>query len=312
MTSPHLSVLLNEVVKSFDGMRLGTFVDATLGAGGHALAILTAHPEIEHFFGIDQDRHALQIAQERLAAFQKKVTFIHANFSAIKQQNLSQCDGILLDLGVSSMQLDTAERGFSISNPGPLDMRMNNDRSLTAAEIVNTWSERDLGRIFRDYGEEKRWRAAARAIVQAREKAPIVTTQALVDLLDPVLRDPRSRKAIHPLTLVFQALRIAVNAELEVLEQALHAALDLLQPGGRLAVISFHSLEDRIVKQQMAYWASDKEDTRGIAGVFRDKKPSVRVLTRKPIVPTDEECAANPRARSAKLRVMEKLMGNPA
>jgi 16S rRNA (cytosine1402-N4)-methyltransferase len=311
MAAPHLSVLLQEVVHAFEGMPLQTFVDATLGAGGHSFAILTAHPEIVRLVGIDQDTQALKIAQERLSSFQDKVSYVHANFcelrEALSSQGLTQCDGILLDLGVSSMQLDTADRGFSINNPGPLDMRMNSEKSLTAADIVNTWSERDLCRIFRDYGEEKRWRAAARTIVQARDKGPITTTQELVNLLDPVLRDPRSRKAIHPLTLVFQALRIAVNEELEVLRQALQAALEVLNPGGRLAVISFHSLEDRIVKQQMQYWASDKEDTHGIAGVFRDKKPCVHILTRKPIVASPEECANNPRARSAKLRVMEKL-----
>lgn len=308
MTAPHLSVLLNEVVEAFQDVELKTFLDGTLGAGGHASAILQAHPEIEKFYGLDQDTSALEIARERLLPWQSKTELIHTNFSGLAEALKEQkCDGLLLDLGVSSMQLDRPERGFSISRPGPLDMRMNMEGPLTAADVVNTWSEYDLARIFRDYGEEKRWRAAARAVVKARQEKPILTTQELVDLLLPVVKDFRSQKSIHPLTLIFQALRIAVNEELQVLEIALKAAIEALNPGGRLAVISFHSLEDRIAKQYFRYLASDKEDTRGIAGVFRDKKPIVRDVTRKPVTAGEKECAENPRARSAKLRVVEKI-----
>ncbi|MDP1835374.1 MAG: 16S rRNA (cytosine(1402)-N(4))-methyltransferase RsmH [Chlamydiales bacterium] len=308
MTAPHVSVLLNEVVEAFKDVELKTFLDGTLGAGGHAAAILQAHPEIEKFYGLDQDTSALEIARERLLPWHGKIELIHTNFSGLAEALKEQkCDGILLDLGVSSMQLDQPERGFSISRPGPLDMRMNMEGPLTAADVVNTWSEYDLARIFRDYGEEKRWRAAARAVVKARQEKPILTTQELVDLLLPVVKDFRSQKSIHPLTLIFQALRIAVNEELQVLEVALKAAMAALNPGGRLAVISFHSLEDRIAKQYFRYLASDKEDTRGIAGVFRDKQPIVRDVTRKPVTAGEKECAENPRARSAKLRVVEKI-----
>ncbi len=311
MGAPHLSVLLKEVVAAFEGMCITTFVDGTLGAGGHATALLQAHPEITQYIGIDQDPTALAIASARLELWKDQCRFVHANFSDIAtvlaERQVASCDGILLDLGVSSMQLDTAERGFSINNPGPLDMRMNPNRTLTAAEIVNTWSERELAYLFRNYGEEKRWRQAASAIAKARQHQPLTTTQELVNLLYPILKDPRSSKGIHPLTLVFQALRIAVNEELDVLESTLKHAIDLLSPGGRLAVISFHSLEDRIVKQCFAYFASDKESTRGIAGVFKDKQPLLKMITRKPAMPSTEECAINPRARSARLRVVEKV-----
>lgn len=306
---PHQSVLLQEVIEAFQDTPLKVYLDGTLGAGGHAEAILKAHSEIETFIGLDQDTSALALAKKRLDPWEHKLQLIHTNFSELRKAlNGRPCNGILLDIGVSSMQLDEAERGFSISRPGPLDMRMNQQSPLTAADIVNTWSEHELGRIFRDYGEEKRWRAAARAIVGTRQERPITTTQELVDLLLPVVKDFKSQKSIHPLTLIFQALRIAVNDELGRLEMALKDAVDVLAPEGRLAVITFHSLEDRIVKQYFRYLASDKEDTRGIAGVFRDKKPLVKDVTRKPVVPSDEECALNPRARSAKLRVIEKAI----
>ncbi len=205
------------------------------------------------------------------------------------------------------MQLDTAERGFSINRPGPLDMRMNPESTLSAKDIVNDYAEEDIAYIFREYGEEKRWRAAARAVVQARQQKPFETTDDLVAVLMPLLRDPRSKKGIHPLTLVFQALRIAVNDELEVLHKTLNDAVDLLSPGGCFGVISFHSLEDRIVKQRFQYLASDKEDTHGIAGMFKDKDPTVKILTRKPIEPSEGEIAVNPRSRSSRFRAVEKL-----
>lgn len=299
----HKSVLLNEVLWAFKDLTLNTFVDGTLGAGGHSGAILSQHPEIKQLIGIDQDPSALRLAQENLAPFKGKCHFIHANFSALADV-ASQADGILVDLGVSSMQLDQAERGFSFRFEAPLDMRMNPDNSLSAQEIVNTWEEGALGKIFRDYGEEKRWRRAAHAIVEGRKKKPIETTQALVNLLEPHLYDPRSK--IHPLTRVFQALRIAVNRELEVLETFLHQALKTLAPGGRLAVISFHSLEDRIVKQQFRDWASDKVSTTGLQGLFLDKEPEGIVITSKPMEASEEEVSENPRARSARLRVFEK------
>jgi 16S rRNA (cytosine1402-N4)-methyltransferase len=299
----HKSVLLNEVLWAFKDLALDTFIDGTLGAGGHSAAILAQHPEIKQLIGIDQDPSALRLAQENLAPYQEKCRFVHANFSALGEV-ASHADGILVDLGVSSMQLDQAERGFSFRFDAPLDMRMNPDNPLSAQEIVNTWEEGALAKIFRDYGEEKKWRRAAHAIVEGRKKKAIETTKELVDLLEPHLYDPRSK--IHPLTRVFQALRIAVNRELEVLETFLLQALKTLSPGGRLAVISFHSLEDRIVKQQFRDWASDKVSTTGLQGLFLDKDPEGVVITSKPLEAEEAEISENPRARSARLRVFEK------
>lgn len=311
MNPPHISVLLNEVLQAFEGRSLHSFIDGTLGAGGHAEEILQAHPELELFLGIDQDPAALAKAQTRLTPWKDKTKFFQGNFcqldSYAKSLPVKLYDGILVDLGVSSMQLDQAERGFSFMKNGPLDMRMNPQDELTAEEIVNTWSEKELGRIFRDYGEEKHWRAAARAIVSAREKKPIHTTVELTNILDPVLRSRKPKQGIHPLTLVFQALRISVNRELDVLESFLPKALELLTKGGRLAVISFHSLEDRIVKNFFRFAASDKMNTVGLGGLFLDKEPAVQLVTKKPLCASDEEICMNPRSRSAKLRIIEKL-----
>ena len=307
---PHHPVLLAEIIQAFDSVSLHVVIDGTLGAGGHAEALLVRHPEIQHYLGIDQDPQALAMAIERLKPWTSKITFKHGNFAQfddfLKELSLPMPDAILLDLGVSSMQLDQPLRGFSFMRDGPLDMRMNPHLSLTAADIVNTWSEQELGRIFRDYGEEKQWRAAARTIVQARQSRPFVMTSDLKAILTPALAR-YSKKGIHPLTLVFQALRICVNRELEVLETFLPKALDLLVPKGRLAVISFHSLEDRIVKTQMRLAASDKWETSGLSGLFRDKDPTVMLITKKPIEAGAEEIRSNPRSRSAKLRVIEKL-----
>lgn len=309
MSTPHVSVLFEEVMQAFADKKLTTFVDGTLGAGGHAEGVLERHPELEAFIGIDQDPVALGIAGKRLEKWKTIVRLTPGNFSKmpalLAAQNISKVDGILLDLGVSSMQLDLAEKGFSFMRDGPLDMRMDPNGDLTAADIVNTWEERDIARVIRDYGEEKQWRAAARTIVEARSKQPILTTHALADVLRPIFS--WRKKGVNPLTLVFQGLRICVNSELEVLETILPLAIDMLNPGGRLAVISFHSLEDRLVKNAFRFAASDKFDTSGICGVFLDKDPIVEIVTRKPILPTDEEVSLNPRSRSAKLRVVEKL-----
>lgn len=310
MSSPHTSVLLDELIHFFENKNIHTFIDATLGAGGHSEAILKKHPEIQLFIGIDQDPIAREIAAKRLSPWIKKVKIISGNFSEIEQLlatlGIQSVDGIIFDLGVSSMQFDIPEKGFSFMRDGPLDMRMDPTKSLTAADIVNTWSESDLGRIFRDYGEEKRWRAAARAIVAARIKKPITSTFELADSLSIALRPHPAKRGIHPLTLVFQALRIAVNNELEILEIAVPSAITLLSKGGRLGIISFHSLEDRIVKNALRFAASDKVNTSGIGGIFLDKDPQIDILTKKPITPTEEEIQSNPRSRSAKLRVIEK------
>jgi 16S rRNA (cytosine1402-N4)-methyltransferase len=306
----HQSVLTNQFLEIFSPLQLTCFVDGTLGAGGHAAELLAVHPEIETFIGIDQDPSALKIAGERLAPYGSKCHLIRSNFSKIgtlmKEQGIDKLDGIFIDIGVSSMQIDQAERGFSFMREGPLDMRMDPEGPLTAAEIVNEWDEWDIARIFRDYGEEKQWRRAAKAVVEARAIKPFETTTELADCIKKALKVPFHVK-IHPATLVFQGLRIAVNSELEQLKRFLPDALSLLRPGGRLAVISFHSLEDRIVKQAFAYYASDKESTSGIGGMFIDKKPECKILTRKPMEADEAEIAANPRSRSAKLRALEKL-----
>lgn len=313
MTIPHFSVLAKEILHHFEGRVLKVFVDGTLGAGGHSQIILEAHPEIETFVGFDQDPTALKIAQERLDIWKNKTKIVKSNFGALaenlKKLSITGVDGILLDLGVSSMQLDQAEKGFSFMRDGPLDMRMDPEAELSAHVVINTWSETDLGRIFRDYGEEKQWRAAARAVVKARSEGPIDTTLQLAKVLQPaVVRKPYKKGGINPLTLVFQGLRICVNDELGVLERVLPQALKALNPGGRLAVITFHSLEDRIVKNVFRDAASDKLDTSGLGGgLFLDKEPEVTILTKKPETATEEELKLNPRSRSAKLRVVEKL-----
>lgn len=309
MIIKHSPVLIEAVLHAFEEISLHVLVDGTLGAGGHASALLAKHPEIEHFIGFDQDPAALKLAESQLMPWKGKTTLIQSNFvqfdDHLIRMGIQSIDGMLLDLGVSSMQLDTPERGFSFSQEGPLDMRMDPDAPLTAADIVNSWPERELGLLFRDSGEEKQWKRAARAVVKAREKKPILTTTQLVEILLPVLYS--KKKSIHPVTLIFQALRICVNQELEKLETCLPLAIDKLSKGGRLAVISFHSLEDRVVKNLFRYEASDKESTSGIGGVFLSKEPRVRLITKKPIMASDAEVEQNPRSRSAKLRVLEKL-----
>ena len=284
----HISVLQEEFLSFFRNRPIRRFVDGTLGAGGHSLALLQEHPEIEELIGIDQDTNALAIAKERLNDFAPKVRFVHANFEELKKivGHQTEIDGIFLDLGVSSMQLDQEARGFSFLRDGPLDMRMNPHETLTAEDIINSWPEVDLAQIFYELGEERRSRQAAKAIVQARRKERIRTTGKLAEIISSVIY---RRGKIHPATLIFQALRLAVNRELEVITALLPDAIDLLAPGGRLGVISFHSLEDRIVKE-----------------TFK-KNPSIQILTKKPLVAEYQESRQNPRARSAKLRFCEKL-----
>lgn len=306
----HIPVLLEAIKNCFQAVKLTHFLDATVGAGGHASAILSDHAEIQTYIAVDQDPTARELAKIKLKPWTDKLVLIPDNFSRLDQhqENLPPegFDGILADLGVSSMQLDTAERGFSFQSDGPLDMRMDQDASLTAEEIVNAYSEQELGRILRT-GEVKRWRAIARRIVERRKEAPIRTTQALCNLLMPLFYREKKKGGIHPLTLTFQALRMEVNHELEVLSDFLDHALTLLKPGGRLAVITFHSLEDRIVKQRFQQEASDKVSTSGRGGMFLDKDPTVKLLTRKPIQADEEEITLNPRSRSAKLRIIEKI-----
>lgn len=295
----HISVLQEEVLSFFREKSLRTFVDGTLGAGGHSKAILKEHPEIELLIGFDQDTNALAIAKETLKEDQHRVRFIHSNFEQIatelKKCGIDKVDGILLDLGVSSMQLDQDERGFSFMRQGPLDMRMNPEGEITAEEIINSWREEDLAQIFYELGEEHRSRQAAKAIVQARRKNRITTTHELAEIISSVIR---RKGKLHPATLVFQALRLQVNRELEVLKEVLPIAVNLLAENGRLGVISFHSLEDRIVKE--TFKAIAKED------------PTMHILTKKPIAPDYQEARQNPRSRSAKLRFCEKRTSDEA
>lgn len=310
MSNNHIPVMLKEILEAFNELKISCFVDCTLGAAGHSLAMLQNHPEIETFIGIDQDPLALEIAKKKLKKWQKKLILIQGNFSNLEEylakHKIEKVEGILFDFGVSSMQFDTSERGFSFQAEGPLDMRMDPESELTAYEIVNEWSEEELGKIFRKYGEEKSWRRAARGIVFARQEKAIKTTKELAEILLAAL--PKKKKGkINPLTLIFQALRIAVNKELENIEKVLDQAIRTLNPGGRIAAISFHSLEDRLVKRAFKYAATDIVDTTSIGQVFLTKEPTVRIITRKPLVASLDEVEQNPRSRSAKLRVVEKL-----
>lgn len=284
----HFPVLLKEFLVGFEDLEIEVFFDGTLGAAGHAKAILEAHEEIDIFIGADQDQEALKIASENLKPWMKKVRLIHENFknigSILDEMDIKSCNGIFLDLGMSSMQLDSEERGFSFRYDAPLDMRMNSENPLSAKEVINNYSVLELERIFREYGEEKRAKKAARQIVEKRRKKIINTTFELLAILEPVL--PKRRR-IHPATKIFQAIRICVNDELEVLKEVIDNAIEKLAPKGRIGIISFHSLEDRIVKHK-----------------FRDSE-YLKVLTKKPIVVGFEE--KNPRARSAKMRFAEKI-----
>lgn len=289
---PHTPVLLQEFLRFFEGRTIKRFVDCTLGAGGHAKALLDHHSEIESYIGIDQDLEALEIAKKTLHPYLEKAAFHHGNFRHLKSYLSTKVDAIFVDLGVSSMQLTQAEKGFSFMKDGPLDMRMDQTQRLTAAKIINTYSEKELAHIFWEFGEEPRSRQAAKAIVEARRRKKIVTTMQLCEILKPVLTwSGRSRKKIHPMTLIFQGLRIKVNDELKVIEEVIAASLDVLDCGGRLGMISFQSLEDRIVKE--TFKKIDKE--------------KVLILTKKPIQATVEEIKINPRARSAKMRFLEVI-----
>lgn len=293
MADPHLPVLIEPFLRFFSDSTLLTFIDGTLGGGGHAYALLAAHPELNCLYGIDQDQEALAIAKEKLTPFRDRLELIHGNSRNLDTLVSQQVDGIFLDLGVSSMQLDRPEKGFSLYKEGPLDMRMDQTQAVDAAWVLNTLSEQKLGEIFRVYGEEPRWRAAAKAVYEARKKKKLKTTSDLTEVLKPVLRwGGRGSKKIHPMTLVFQAIRIYVNDELSALEEVLPKAIEKLRPQGRLGVISFHSLEDRVVKHVFRKFAVEKK---------------VVILTKKPLIGEEEEIRRNPRARSAKLRFVEKL-----
>lgn len=309
MTPPHRPVLLTEVLSTMSGTDGRRFVDGTVGYGGHAEALLRLFPKAE-LLGMDRDEDALLAAHRRLRAFEERVFLVHDSYSgmlrAAADLEWDAVDGVFLDLGISSPQIDTAARGFSHRQDGPLDMRMDRRTRTTAATLLNTSSEDELARIFRHYGEERKARQVARAVVRRREEKAWSRTGEFAALVSDIV----GRGGQHGLpaaTRCFQALRIAVNDELGQLEQGLAAALRLLRPGGRLAVISFHSLEDRIVKHFMRHEALSCVCPPDFPVCRCDKTATLTVITRKPIRPSDEEIAENRRAGSAKLRVAEKL-----
>ena len=306
----HVSVLLWECIEGLNIKPDGIYVDGTLGGAGHSSEIVKRLDTGRHI-GIDRDPIALKAAGERLAPYADKVTLVHSNFCEIKQVlddlDIEGVDGILLDLGVSSPQLDEVMRGFSYMADAPLDMRMNNEDPLTAYDVVNTWSYEELKRILYDYGEERYAPKIAAAICSKREIKPIESTLELVDVIRGAMPPAALREKQHPAKRSFQAIRIAVNDELGSVEKVMRDAIPKLNKGGRLAVITFHSLEDRIVKNAMAVASRGCTCPPNFPVCVCGKKPQVKLITRKPIVSSDEELEVNPRARSAKLRICEKL-----
>ena len=306
----HVSVLLWECIEGLNIKPDGIYVDGTLGGAGHSSEIVKRLDSGRHI-GIDRDNVALKAAGERLAPYADKVTLVHSNFCEIRQVlddlGIEGVDGILLDLGVSSPQLDDGARGFSYMADAPLDMRMNNEDPLTAHTVVNTWPYEELKRILYDYGEERYAPQIASAICRKREAKPIETTLELVDVIRSAMPPAALREKQHPAKRSFQAIRIAVNDELGSVEKVMRDAIPKLNKGGRLAVITFHSLEDRIVKNAMVAASKGCTCPPSFPVCVCGKKPRVKLITRKPIVSSDEELEVNPRARSAKLRICEKL-----
>ena len=309
MEFTHKPVLLDECIDALKIRPDGVYVDGTLGRAGHSREI-AQRLTTGRLLCIDRDMAAIDAAKERLAPWMDRVTLIHGNFSelgdALREAGIAGADGMLFDLGVSSPQLDDASRGFSYMQDAPLDMRMDLTAPLTAREVVNAWNYEELRRILFEYGEERYAPAIAKAIVRRRETAPIETTLELVDIIKSAMPPAALREKQHPAKRSFQAIRIAVNGELDALPPMLSAAVEHLNPGGRLAVISFHSLEDRIVKRAMQDLSRGCTCPPAFPVCVCGKKPKVKVLTRKPIVSGEAELEENPRARSAKLRVAEK------
>lgn len=321
----HTPVLLQEVLNGLQCYQPGIFLDCTLGCGGHAAAILKQHPE-NRVIGIDRDAFTLQIARKQLAEFGNRVSLYHERFEQFENTlhqhfsdtltgntatGVSCLNGILFDLGVSSVQLDEADRGFSFQRTGRLDMRMDQDEkgSITAYDVVNTYSAKQLAEVFFLYGEERHSRRIARRIVEARTSHPIETTTQLAELVEHAVPRRYHPRSIHPATRVFQAIRIEVNGELQHLGETLERVVHYLGEGGRICVISFHSLEDRIVKRTFAKLAKGCQCPPKFPECVCGITPSLKILSRKPIVATPEERRQNPRSRSAKLRVAEKIAG---
>ncbi|MFD1928966.1 16S rRNA (cytosine(1402)-N(4))-methyltransferase RsmH [Sporosarcina siberiensis] len=307
----HTTVLLNEAVDGLNIKDDGIYVDCTLGGAGHSMEILKHLSPQGKLICFDQDSTAIEVAKERLKDHLEQVIFIRSNFRFLKEElekiGITKVDGILYDLGVSSPQLDTPERGFSYHLDAPLDMRMDMDAPLTAYEVVNEWSYQDLIRIFFRYGEEKFSKRVARKIEEVRKEAPIRTTAELAEIIKTSIPAATRRTGGHPAKRVFQAIRIAVNDELGAAEDSLSDAITLLGSGGRLSVITFHSLEDRLCKTLFKEASSLPELPPNLPIIPEGMEPIAKLITRKPIVPSDDEVETNKRARSAKLRILEKI-----
>ena len=308
----HYSVLLNETIENLNIKPDGIYVDGTLGGGGHAYQVASRLSEKGRLIGIDQDADAIAAAGERLKEFGDKITIIRSNYANMKEERhrigVEKVDGIVLDLGVSSFQLDTPERGFTYRDENaPLDMRMDDRQSLTAKDIVNGYSEMELYRIIRDYGEDKFAKNIAKHIVQEREKKPIETTGELTEIIRASIPMKVQVTGGHPAKRTFQAIRIELNKELEVLQNNLDDMIDLLNPGGRICIITFHSLEDRIVKTNFKRNENPCTCPSDFPVCVCGKKSKGKVVTRKPILPSEEELEVNSRSKSAKLRVFERV-----
>jgi 16S rRNA (cytosine1402-N4)-methyltransferase len=310
MMFKHTTVLLEETVDGLNIKPDGTYVDCTLGGAGHSELILSKLSDNGKLYAFDQDDIAIANAKEKLAPYGDRLIIIKSNFLHLKDelenQGVTEVDGILYDLGVSSPQLDTPERGFSYHHDAPLDMRMDQDAPLSAYDVINEWPYEKLVKIFFQYGEEKFSKQIARKIEAARENAPIKTTGELVELIKEAIPAPARRKGGHPAKRVFQAVRIAVNDELGVFEKSLEQAIDLLAVGGRISVITFHSLEDRICKVTLKKASETPSLPPGLPIIPEEYQPKLKLITRKPILPSEEELEFNNRARSAKLRIAEK------
>ena len=311
MMFEHTTVLLDEAVNGLNIKPNGIYVDCTLGGAGHSSEILSKLTDNGKLFAFDQDEIAIAHAKEKLSLYGEQLTIIKSNFLYLKEEleklGIEKVDGVLYDLGVSSPQLDTPERGFSYHHDAPLDMRMDNEAQISAYDVINHWSYEDLVRIFFRYGEEKFSKQIARKIEARREIQPIETTFELVDLIKEGIPAPARRKGGHPAKRIFQAVRIAVNDELAVFEKSLQKAIDILNPGGRISVITFHSLEDRICKAAFKKASEIPDLPHGLPVIPEEFKPIMKLITRKPILPSEEELEHNNRARSAKLRIAEKL-----
>ena len=308
----HVTVMLHETIDMLDVKPDGVYVDATLGGAGHSEYLLSKLSDKGHLYAFDQDQNAIDNAQKRLAPYIEKgmVTFIKDNFRHLKDRlhdlGVTEIDGICYDLGVSSPQLDQRERGFSYKKDAPLDMRMNQEASLTAYEVVNRYDYHDLVRIFFKYGEDKFSKQIARKIEQAREQKPIETTTELAELIKSAKPAKELKKKGHPAKQIFQAIRIEVNDELGAADESIQQAMDMLALDGRISVITFHSLEDRLTKQLFKE-ASTVEVPKGLPFIPDDLKPKMELVSRKPILPSKEELEANNRSHSAKLRVARKI-----